>query len=60
MNWITNWWNNWKKKAEDERSQYLREEFKVVERCGVLFLTHNGVAFEQIAADTPTTEIADK
>lgn len=59
MNWIKKWWDKRVAKREEEVRQMIRDEFKVVERSGILFLTHNGVAFEQIANDTPASEIAD-
>lgn len=36
----------------------IRGQFKVVERGGVLYLTHNGTAFKIIGTDTCATDIA--
>lgn len=60
MNYLKKWWTDRVAKREEEITQIIRDEFRVVEKSGILFLTHNGVAFEQIAGDAPASEIAGK
>lgn len=60
MNIIKKWWKNYQAKNEQEITESIKNEFKVVEKSGCLFLTHDGVAFEQIDSDTPANIIAEK
>lgn len=60
MNFLNEWWNGRKRKYQDRIANEICNEFEVVEKGGVLFLTHNGVAFDQIDKDTPAREIAMK
>lgn len=59
-NFIKEWLVRRKRKDEQQRIRYLREEFDVEEKCGVIYLTHNGVAFERIDTDTSANDIAEK
>lgn len=58
MNYLKKWWAKKKAARENEIKEMIRGEFDVVEKSGVLFLTHNGVAFEQIPAEAPAAEVA--
>ncbi len=60
MEILSRWLNDHKKKVQDRIAMGMRKEFEVVEKDGTLFLTHNGVAFDQIGKDTPAREIAMK
>ena len=60
MKILNKWWSDRKKKEQDRIASEIRKEFEVVEKDGVLFLTHNGVAFDQIDKDTPANGIASK
>lgn len=55
---IRQWREGRRERAAAEIEQIIANEFNIVERDGNLFLTHDGVAFEQIPADTPASEIA--
>lgn len=58
MNFLKEWWQDRKIKEQERITDSIRMEFEVVEKGGFLFLTHNGVAFDQIDKDTPAREIA--
>lgn len=60
MKILSRWLSDYKKKVQDRIAMEMRKEFEVVEKDGTLFLTHNGVAFDQIDRDTPAHEIAMK
>lgn len=49
MNKIKEYINARKQKAQFEHEAQIKSEFKVVERNGLLWLTHDGVAFMKIA-----------
>lgn len=53
-------WHLCDAKAEQKRIRYLIEEFDVEEKCGAIYLTHNGVAFERIDSDMQAGAVADK
>lgn len=58
MNYLKSWWNNRQKKEKQALTNAIRSEFEVTERNGVLFLTHDGVAFKQIPCEMAALEIA--
>lgn len=60
MNWLKKWWNNRKEKQEQEIKKIICNEFKIVEKEGVLYLTHNGVAFQQIGKNTTAQTVASE
>lgn len=47
-----------KQKAQFERESELKADFRVVERNGVLWLTHMGVAFMKVAALAKAEDVA--
>lgn len=59
MKILKNWWNKRKKKEQDRIAREIRSEFEVVEKCGILYLTHNGVAFERMTSDITASDVAE-
>lgn len=49
---------NYKDRKRNEDIDDLKSEFKVVERDGVLYFTHLGVAFAKIAPTAHSEDIA--
>lgn len=49
-----------RQKARFERDAETKADFRVVERCGDLWLTHKGVAFKKIAPSVNSGDVALK
>lgn len=60
MNVLKKWWSNRQKKEQDKIAESIRNEFEVVEKSGILYLIHNGVAFARIDADAKAIDVAEK
>lgn len=59
MKMIKNLIRNMKNKMRLEKEADLKAGFDVAVHTGSLWLTHHGVAFQQIPGDTPTREVVD-
>lgn len=57
METIKKYISNQKEKSRLQKETQLKSEFKVVERGGLLWLTHQNVAFMKISSYTNTEDI---
>lgn len=48
----------YKVRKQTEQKRYIRAEFQVVERNGVLWLTHNGTAFAKVETNVSASDVA--
>ncbi len=46
-------------KVKEERDMQIKRQFEVVERGNILWLTHDGVAFQKIPDGKTATEVAE-
>lgn len=58
MNYLKKWWNNCKSQALAKQIQYIREDFKIKENKGILYLTYNDIAFCKMDADATAKDIS--
>lgn len=58
MKIIKKWLSEYKEKSKNDRVNELFHQFKVAERNGCLWLTHNGVAFLKINVSDTSANIA--
>lgn len=57
---IRNWIDKKKNKYRRQRDNDIRDEFKVVELDGKLWITHNGTAFAEIDSIQSADEVANR
>lgn len=60
MNRLVQWWNDHKDEARKTEMNNIKSDFKVVERNGKVFLTHQGYAFAEIDKYASASTIVDK
>lgn len=60
MKTIKQWWNERKAQAKEHEIDSIKRSFKVAERSGKLYLTHEGFAFAEIPCYTSAQEVATK
>lgn len=60
MSKMVQWWNDHKNEARKTEMNNITSDFKVVERNGKVFLTHQGYAFAEVAKDASVSVIVNK
>lgn len=60
MKIIKQWWIDHKEKQKKDTVENIRSDFKVHERDGSIYLTHNGFAFALMSSHATADEIAAK
>lgn len=60
MKTIEQWWNSHKNKNRINEVRNIRSDFKICERNGLIYLTHNGYAFATMPKHATADEIATK